>query len=125
MDTISNEYKHGIIMGDMNIDLLKYQSHTNTCNYLDNIFSHGYLPTITKPTRVTPSTATLIDHCYTNDIVNNGSSGIIINDVADHFGTFYISSSNIEHKTSAQNEYRSYTSINVEIFIKIIRTNRL
>ena len=69
-------------MGDMNIDLLTYQSHTNTCNYLDNIFSHGYLPTITKPTRVTPSTATLIDHCYANDI--------IINDVADHFGTFYI-----------------------------------
>ena len=52
--------------------------------------------------------------------MNNGSSGIIINDVADHFGTFYISSSNIEHKTSAQNEYRSYTSINVEIFKNLL-----
>ena len=110
-------------MGNMNIDLLKYQSHTNTCNYPDKLFSHGYLPSITKPTRVTPSTATLIDHCYTNDIVNHDSSGIIINDVhvADHFGTFYISSSNIEHKTSAQNEYRSYIfKKKIEILKKLL-----
>jgi hypothetical protein len=98
MDIIAEEHKHGIMMGDMNIDLLNFQSHTNTCNYLDNVFSHGFLPTITKPTRVTQTSATLIDHFYTNDITGNGSSGIIINDVADHFGTFYISKSNISHK---------------------------
>ena len=47
------------LMGDMNIDLLKYQPHTYTCNYLDNIFFHGYLPTITKPTIIqgSPSVA--------------------------------------------------------------------
>ena len=43
----------------------------------------------TAPTRVTRTSATLIDHFYTNDIASSTSSGIIINDVADHFATFY------------------------------------
>ena len=116
MDIIAEEHKHGIIMGDMNIDLLKFQSHTNTCNYLDNLFSHGFLPTITKPTRVTQSSATLIDHFYTNDIPGNGSSGIIINDVADHFGTFYISKSNISHENPTYNTYRSFSDTNISTF---------
>ena len=72
-----------------------YYDHTYQC-FLPTITV--ILPTITKPTRVTQTSATLIDHFYTNDITGNGSSGIIINDVADHFGTFYISKSNISHE---------------------------
>jgi len=53
-------------MGDMNIDLLKFEQHTKTGEYLDNLFSQGSLPLITKPTRVTSHSATLIDHIYTN-----------------------------------------------------------
>ena len=36
------------ILGDMNIDLLKYSKHKKTNDYLDNIFSLGYLPVVTK-----------------------------------------------------------------------------
>ena len=60
MDSINNENKHGIIMGDMNIDLLKFGSHNKTNDYLDNIFCRGYIPAIMRPTRVTRSSATLI-----------------------------------------------------------------
>jgi hypothetical protein len=104
------------MMGDMNIDLLKFQSHTNTCNYLDILFSHGFLPTITKPTTVAQTSATLIDHFYTNDITGNGSSGIINNDVADNSGTFYISKSNISHENHACNTYRSFSETNISSF---------
>ena len=35
------------------------------------------------------SSATLIYHIYTNDILSKSTSGIIITDVADHFGNFH------------------------------------
>ena len=64
------------IMGDMNIDLLKYHSHQQTERYLDMIYSLDLLPVITKPTRITNHTATLIQHIYTNN-VNRLTSGIV------------------------------------------------
>ncbi len=90
INIINKEEKRCTILGDMNIDLLKFDSHSKTNNYLENIFASGFLPMIHKPTRVTHSSATLIDHIYTNDISNSAQSGIIITDVADHFATFLI-----------------------------------
>ena len=90
MDIVNKEKKSCVIMGDINIDLLKYNLHNKTNEYVDNVISRGFLPLITKPTRVFPSSATLIDHIYSNNISAQLSSGIIITDVADHFGTFLI-----------------------------------
>ena len=64
MDIISKERNKCVIMGDMNIDLLKFESHRKTNAYLDNIFAHGFLPVIVKPTSICNSSATLIDHIY-------------------------------------------------------------
>ena len=50
------------ILGDMNIDFLKYNHHTQTEEYLDMLHSNNISPIITKPTRITNYTATLIDH---------------------------------------------------------------
>ena len=72
------------IMGDVNIDLLKYSNQPKINSYLDMIVANGFLPSITKPTRITAQTATLIDHIYTNNNNINDKSGIIVNDLADH-----------------------------------------
>ena len=78
-------------MGDFNINLLKFQTHGKTNDFIESMISKGYLPLITKPTRVTTYSATLIDHIYTNATSQNYDCGIIISDVADHFGTLYAS----------------------------------
>ena len=96
MDQINNENKKSVIMGDMNIDMIKYGSHDRTDSYVDGIFSRGFLPRIIRPTRITHTSATLIDHILTNDITVQSSSGILINDIADPFAIFYISVS--KHK---------------------------
>ena len=57
-------------MGDFNLDLLKYNVHEKATDFVDNIISHGFLPTIHKPTRVTTESATLIDHIYDHIYVN-------------------------------------------------------
>ena len=76
-------------MGDFNIDLFKFQTHEKTNDFIESMISKGYLPLITKPTRVTTYSATLIDHIYANATSQNYDSGIIISNVGDHFGTFY------------------------------------
>ena len=48
------------------------------------------MPYILKPTRVTDTSATLIDHIYSNHTYTNHDSGIIVTDLTDHFGVFHI-----------------------------------
>ena len=45
MDTIQRENKQCMIMGDMNIDLLKFETHLRTNEYLDSIFANGFFTT--------------------------------------------------------------------------------
>jgi hypothetical protein len=52
-----------ILLGDFNVNLL---SDPHMANELDTSF--GFKQRITEPTRVTPKSATLIDHVYTADI---------------------------------------------------------
>lgn len=74
------------IIGDFNINLF---AHGNNVNDLTNLFfSHSYFPTITKPTRVTESSATLIDHIWTNDFCNYQCSGVVYTQISDHFPVF-------------------------------------
>ena len=40
------------IVGDFNIDLLQFQNHEQTNEFLEASFSFGLLPVITKPTRI-------------------------------------------------------------------------
>ena len=116
IDEINIENKLGVIMGDMNVDLLKYSLHDATDTYVDGIFSRGFIPRILKPTRVTHTSATLIDHIITNDITHRSSSGIIINDVADHFAIFYISTSTPNNTKSQIKPTRLVSEQNIAIF---------
>ena len=116
MDTLNSENKNCVIMGDMNIDLLRFGSHNKTADYLDNLFSHGFLLLIMKPTRLSNSSATLIDHIYTNDIYNKGHSGIITTDVADHFGFFYLSHGKIKQVKYQNQKIRIISEGNMNKF---------
>ena len=84
------------IIDKYHLDLLKFSTHDKTNYYIETLFTQGYLPLITKPTRVTSHSATLIDHIYTNKIDCDITAGIVITDVADHFGVMCV----IEHRKS-------------------------
>ena len=51
---INIENKESYIMGDFNIDLLKFQSHEKTKHFIESMLTTGYLPMITKPTSHRP-----------------------------------------------------------------------
>ena len=54
------------ILGDLNIDFLKYDNHLPTNNYINMLYSNNFYPINTKPTRLTDHSATFIGHVYTN-----------------------------------------------------------
>ena len=50
---------------------------------------------ITRPTRVTETSATLIDNIFTNKTIRYGESmyGILVSDISDHYPIFCIEAS--------------------------------
>ena len=81
---VLNSEKKLHVMGDFNIDLLKVDSHRPTHDFLELIYSYSLMPTIYKPTRVTESTASIIDNKLTNS-ENIIKSSILVTDISDHF----------------------------------------
>ena len=84
-NTISNSKTPTRIVGDLNIDVLKYNSNPQVTEYIDLLFSFGLLQVITKPTRCTKNSATLIDHVITNSVCSDISSYIVTSLISDHF----------------------------------------
>ena len=68
LDNITRENKTTFLLGDFNIDLLKYESHTSTNEVLDSLSSIMILPYILHPTRITCHSKTLIDNIFFNHI---------------------------------------------------------
>ena len=75
-----------IVMGmDHNLDLLKYSKHRPTCDFVCLNENVNLVPSITRPTQITSSSATLIDNIFVNsDFVRSLKSQILINDISDH-----------------------------------------
>ena len=92
MNIVQRERKICYFLGDLNVDLLKHGSHQSTAAFLDSLYSYNVFPLITKPTRVTRESATLIDHVLTNnfDINSKHVQGILCTSISDHYAIFHI-----------------------------------
>ena len=62
LNTVCKEHKIFYCIGDLNINFFKYDVHKPTSAMLYIIFAFNVFPLITQPTRVTETTATLINH---------------------------------------------------------------
>ena len=85
LNMIQATNKITFLLGDYNLDLLKYQSHGATNEFLSSMISHSFFPIIRNPTRITESSISLLDNIFTNCIRNNFSAAIIYSDISDHF----------------------------------------
>ena len=101
MSKLSLENKDVIIGADQNMDFLKYGVHTNTANFLNTNLNYGILPTINKPTRVTHTSATLIDNIFVKSAhVYNSKSFILTTDLSDHFPCLLLINCECQHASS-------------------------
>ena len=90
LNFISRKKSSCFIMGDMNFDLLDTDSPAEDL-FKDEMFSFSFYPTINHPTRVTDTTATSIDHIWTNIANRPITSGILTDRIADHMPVFQTS----------------------------------
>ena len=87
-----NKLAHGkldfVISGDYNVDLLKHEIKQTVNDYINAVHTEGCFNIINKPTRITDTSATLLDHVYTNVSQNISSRGILTFEILDHLPTF-------------------------------------
>ena len=87
---LQKENKSLLIMGDFNINLVNYDSHPETNDFINLMVSHYLLPHILHPARVTDHSATIIDNIFFNTLELNTQSGNLLNMISDHFPQFLV-----------------------------------
>ena len=110
------------IVSDSNIDMLQYQNHTHTRTYIDTLLTHGQLPLITLPTRITATTATVIDHISTSKKADSYDSGIIISSLSDHLPVFYIKYSHVNRASPKEFKSRKINSKTIPEFENLLQS---
>ena len=71
-------------------DVLKYDHDEEVADFLDTMYSKLLLPNISSPTRITSTSATLIDNNFTNDYDNTFRSGNLVTTLSDHLAQILI-----------------------------------
>ena len=94
LNVIQKEHKLCYLLRDLNIDFLKADEHRATGEILDVSYCCNVFPFITKPTRVTSTTATLIDDIVINNLDDNMMhiQGILCTSISDHYAFFHVAS---------------------------------
>ena len=110
------------MMGDFNINLLNFETHHPTDDFINTLGSYFFLPQILQPTRVTDHSATLIDNIFFNSLEHHSVSGNIVHDLTDHLPNFLIINK-FSHLPSKTNIFkRDYSHFNDSDLVDEIRS---
>jgi endonuclease/exonuclease/phosphatase family metal-dependent hydrolase len=82
--TTGKNNKKFFLTGDFNIDLLAFDNHAPTNDFIECMTVHHFFPLILQPTRITSTTATLIDNTFTNSLDCIIDSAIVTSEISDH-----------------------------------------
>ena len=115
-ELLTNKLQKGT---DQNVDYLNrspihcaYSKHL-----LETFFAACLVPTITRPTRITSESATLIDNIYVRgNRLEYLRSGILVADISDHFPIFEFTGNNVRHckPKNNTNSYRKLDATAIE-----------
>ena len=116
-------HKNSLVVGDFNVDLLKYDSSNFTEVFVNTNFQNSFFPLINKPTRVTSHSATVIDHIWCNFIYNhNFENKIVLTDFSDHFAVFTrIIGYGNSNPTFCSFSYRDWKRVDDDAFLEAVR----
>ena len=89
LNDLATSNKLYYILGDFNINILKSKRTSRSHDYINLIVANGAVPIITKPTKVTPESYSIIDHIITNDSNHQIDSCIFEVDVIRTTFRFY------------------------------------
>ena len=82
---LGKNHKQLIFGMDHNFDFLKCNQHRPTKRFLDMMMNLNMFPAITRPTRITSNSATLIDNVFISELLQRKfDSGLIVDNISDH-----------------------------------------
>ena len=137
LENISKEQKSVFLLGDFNANLLNYNEHNQTNEFLDSLASNSFIPLILQPPRITSHSNILTDNIFSYVIDPDIISGNLTATISDHlpqfsiilnmFGNISSNKSNIYErdwsKFHRENFIVDYFSVDWEDLLKIDELN--
>ena len=92
LNSLKKNKGHEIIIGlDHNLDLLKSHLNQPTNDFMELNLDRELIPCITKPTRITSSSTSLIDNILiSRSLQRSYDSFVLLEDISDHFACLVI-----------------------------------
>ena len=88
---INQEQKKVLLLGDFNVNLMHYNEHKATNEFLDSLASNSYLPYIIQPSGLTSRSRNFIDNIFSDVISKDIICGNITATISDHLPQFLVS----------------------------------
>ena len=112
LQKLDSQKKKCFLMGDINSDLLKVEENRHSNDIINYMFSSSFYPLISRPTRITSTSATLIDNIFVNSFEDNFTTGLLLTDISDHLPIFQIATTITNTNTTPikETKYRKITS---------------
>ena len=117
-NNISKEQKSIFLLRDFNVNLLNYNEHNLTDEFLDSLAFNSFIPLILQPTRTTSHSNTLIDNIFSNIVDPDIISSNLAATISDHLSQFAIIPNMFGNTSNKSNIYeRDWSKFDRENFI--------
>ena len=90
LENISKEQKSIFLLGDFHVNVLNYNEHNQTNEFLDSLASNTFIPLILQPTRTTSHCNTHCNNIFSYVIDPRIISGNLTATISDHLPQFAI-----------------------------------
>ena len=110
-----------ILTSDFNLDLLNYSKDTITTDFVDNHFSRGLIPIITKSAHLTNTSSKVIDHIFSTSPSPNYTAGIISAQLSDHLPTFFSDPSILSDLPPKPTPFRKINSVTIKPYLLLLK----
>ena len=120
LSIIKRERKTCYLMGDVNIHMNDLGNNPQTQVFMDLLYGHLFLPLIDRPTRITPSSSSLIDNIFSNSLCSNRINGLLYTDISDHLPIFSLTTAESSREDKLIT-FRNYSDHNKQIFSDLLQ----
>ena len=126
-DNVRRKNKDLYLVGDCNINVLDFENNVKVKTFVNFVFPNNLTILINKPTKITRTNATAIDHILTNIFLNKQiKMGIFKTEISDYFPIFLITDpitlSEVKNKTKVLYK-RTINTATKENFKNILARN--
>lgn len=112
------------VVGDLNVNIVGDNLSQSNIDFTNEFRSRHFIPLISLPTRVTESSASCLDHIWTNSLLPH-KAGVVLSDISDHYATVFDIPS-VSHNNGSRSvniTFRDVSTHNIEKLLLELKIN--